>query len=79
MLRLSVFGSRARGDFRPDSDFDVLVDFEPGARVSLFDLADLRSDLADLIGVPVDLVTRGGLKPLIRERILSEARSLYAA
>ena len=79
MLRLSVFGSSARGDFRPDSDFDVLVDFEPGARVSLFDLADLRSDLADLIGVPVDLVTRGGLKPLIRERILSEARSLYAA
>ncbi len=79
VLRLSVFGSSARGDFRPDSDFDVLVDFEPGARVSLFDLADLRSDLADLIGVPVDLVTRGGLKPLIRERILSEARSLYAA
>lgn len=76
---MSVFGSSARGDFRPDSDVDVLVDFEPGARVSLFDLADLSSDLADLVGVPVDLVTRGGLKPLIRERILNEARPLYAA
>lgn len=76
---LALFGSSARGDFRPDSDVDVLVELAANARVSLFDLADLQAELTDLVGVRVDLVTKGGLKPLIRDRVLREARRLYAA
>jgi hypothetical protein len=76
---LSVFGSAARGELRTDSDIDVLVDFLPDAEIGLIEYAGLMLDLSDLIGRKVDLVSRNGLKPLIRGSILSEARSLYAA
>ena len=76
---LSVFGSAARGELRTDSDIDVLVDFLPDAEIGLIEYAGLMLDLSDLIGRIVDLVSRIGLKPLIRGSILREARSLYAA
>ncbi len=76
---LWVFGSTARGDFRPNSDIDVLVEFEVGARVSLLDLADLQFELTGLFGVPVDVATRSALRPAIRARVLSEAQRVYAA
>lgn len=57
---VSVFGSVARGDERPTSDVDFLVDFEPGS--SLFDLLHVADDLEALLGVPVDVVSAGGLK-----------------
>lgn len=57
---VAVFGSVARGDDRPGSDVDFLVDFEPGS--SLFDLMDLQEDLEQLLGVSVDVVSVGGLK-----------------
>ena len=68
---LAVFGSRLRGDHRPDSDLDVLVTFSktPG----LIAFMKLQYELTDLLGVEVDLVTRGGLKPRIGSRILGEA------
>jgi predicted nucleotidyltransferase len=76
---LSFFGSAARGEMRPDSDIDLLVEFLPDAKVDLVDHAGLMLDLAQLLGRKVDLVSKNGLKPLIRASILQEARLLYAA
>lgn len=69
-----VFGSVARGEARPDSDVDFLVDMEPGR--TLFDMGGLLMDLRDLLGLEVDVVTEHGLKPRIRERVLKEAELL---
>jgi len=76
---LAVFGSAARGEMRPDSDIDLLVEFLPEAEVDLFDHAGLMLDLAQLLGRKVDLVSKNGLKPLIRASVLEEARLMYAA
>ena len=62
---LWLFGSALRPDFRPDGDVDVLVDFEPGARVGLFALAHLQRERSDIFGRPVDLVPLRGLKPAV--------------
>ena len=69
-----VFGSVARGEARPDSDVDFLVDMEPGR--TLFDQGGLLMDLRDLLNVQVDVVTEDGLKSRIRERVLKEAELL---
>lgn len=71
---IRVFGSVARGEARPDSDVDFLVDMEPGR--TLLDLGGLLMELRDLLGLDVDVVTEQGLKPRIRERVLKEAESL---
>jgi predicted nucleotidyltransferase len=66
-----VFGSVARGEADEKSDIDLLVDMEPGR--SLFDLGGLLTDLEDLLGCNVDVVTEKGLRDRIRERVLKEA------
>jgi hypothetical protein len=66
-----LFGSVARGEARPDSDIDFLVELEPGR--SLFDLGGMLYELQELLGVEVDIVTRNGLRARIRERVLQEA------
>ena len=76
---LSLFGSAARGEMRPDSDIDLLVEFLPDAQVDLVDYAGLMLDLSELLGRKVDLVSKNGLKPLIRDSVLEEARLVYAA
>jgi len=68
---LYVFGSVARGEARADSDVDVLVDFK--TPISLFEFVRLRRALEELLGHPVDLVTRSALKPEMRDSILREA------
>lgn len=68
---LRVFGSVARGEADQDSDFDFLVEMEPGR--SLFDLGGLQYDLEQLLDCPVDVVTERGLKARIRDRVLREA------
>lgn len=68
---IRVFGSVARGDASATSDVDFLVDLEPGR--SLVDLGGLLMDLAELLGVDVDVVTEAGLAPRVRERVLAEA------
>jgi predicted nucleotidyltransferase len=68
---LRVFGSLARGDADTRSDYDFLVELEPGR--SLFDLGGLQYELERLLGRPVDVVTERGLKPRIRDRVLQEA------
>ena len=72
--RIRVFGSVARGEARPDSDVDFLVDLEPGR--SLFDLGGLLMDLQELLGRKVDVVTMDGLHWYVRDRVLKEAISL---
>ena len=79
VTELSVFGSGARGELRPDSDIDLLVVFDDGARVGLIAFARLRQELSALFGRPVDLVPKDGLKPVLREQVLEESRTLYAA
>ena len=76
---LSLFGSVLRDDFGDESDIDVLVEYEPKARVSLFDMSDLRFELMALFGRNVDLVSKRGLRPGYREHILSTCEHLYAA
>jgi len=69
-----VFGSVARGEARPDSDVDLLVEMEAGR--SLLDLGGLLMDLQALLGREVDVVTDKGLRDRIRARVLQEARPL---
>lgn len=76
---LSLFGSSVRGEMRPDSDIDIMVEFEPGARVGLIRFEFLAEELAALAGRRVDLVTKRGLKPWIRPLVLKDARVVYAA
>ena len=73
--RLSVFGSVARGEERPDSDIDLLAEFSE--RVTLLDLVRAERELADELGRRVDLLTPAALSPHLRDRIESEARVLY--
>ena len=76
---LSLFGSVLRPDFRPDSDVDVLVEFHPGTGVGMLALGRMQRELGQLLGRPVDLVPKAGLKPLVRESVLASAESVYAA
>ena len=76
--RLALFGSVRRDDFRPDSDVDVLVEFESTAMVGMFALADMQYELATLFQHPVDLVLKVGLKPIIRDSVLKSAMVVYA-
>ena len=76
---LSLFGSAARGEMRPDSDIDLLVEFLPNAQVSLIEHAGFMLDLQKLLGRKVDLVSKNGLKPRIRPYVLADAQLLYAA
>ncbi|RMH35237.1 MAG: nucleotidyltransferase [Nitrospirae bacterium] len=77
--RLSLFGSVLREDFHPQSDIDVLVEFEPGAQVGFLTLSRMARELSVILGCPVDLVPRSGLKPVIRNAILREEQVIYAA
>ena len=78
--RLSLFGSVLRRDFGPDSDVDVLVEFEPGGEPTLFTFEDLREELSRILGGrQVDLVTPAALHPLLRDEILGSAVEQYAA
>jgi predicted nucleotidyltransferase len=69
-----IFGSVARREDGPGSDIDFLVDLEPGRNI--FDLGALLVDLRDLLHSPVDLVESSCLHPVIRDRVLAEAKPL---
>jgi hypothetical protein len=76
---LALFGSMLRQEHHPDSDVDLLVSFQPGARVTFLTLARMQRELEALWGRKVDLVPKDGLKPVIRDHVLATARVLYAA
>jgi len=67
-----LFGSRARGDNRDDSDTDIMVELAPDARVSVYDYVGLKNYIAGLFDGPVDVVTRDSLKPYLRPAATSE-------
>lgn len=71
---IRLFGSVARGDARPESDVDLLVDLEPGR--SLLDVIAIKQDLEEILGRPVDVVTEAALSPYLRQRVLAEAIAL---
>jgi predicted nucleotidyltransferase len=78
--KLAFFGSVLRDDFTPESDIDVLVEFEPGARVGLFDLYDMEQELSRLLGgKKVDMNTPRSLSKYFREEVLTQAEVYYAA
>ena len=77
--RLSVFGSVLREDFGPDSDIDVLVEFEPGHVPGLIRLAGMESELGEILGRKVDLLTRMSVSPHFRDRVLKDAVPLHDA
>jgi predicted nucleotidyltransferase len=76
---LSLFGPAARGGMRPDSDLDIIVEFDPGARVGLIKFVSFAEEMEALTGRSVDLVTRRGLKPWVRPAVLKDAKVIYAA
>jgi predicted nucleotidyltransferase len=75
---LSLFGSVLRDDFRPGSDIDVLVEFEPEARIGL-KFFKIEDELTELLGRRVDLTTKDGLHTLIRNDVLAKRMVVYAA
>ena len=70
ITKLGIFGSYARGEQTETSDVDILVDYEKAPTLSK--LVDLRTYLSELMDMKVDLVTKNGLKPRIRERVLAD-------
>lgn len=76
--KLSVFGSVVRDDFGPDSDIDVLYQFEPD-HIPGWDIVTIEEELSVLLGREVDFVSEKYLNRWIRDRVLAEAEVLYAA
>ncbi|MBW1918568.1 MAG: nucleotidyltransferase family protein [Deltaproteobacteria bacterium] len=74
--RLFLFGSVLRDDFGPDSDVDVLIEFEPG-HIPGLDFFDLEAELSELLGYKVDLHTPGFLSRYFRDQVKAEAELLY--
>jgi predicted nucleotidyltransferase len=76
--RLSIFGSSLKGTRRPDSDLDLIAEFQPGSTPG-FAFVRLAEELSKLFGMQVDLHTAGSLSRYFRGEVLSEAKELYAA
>jgi predicted nucleotidyltransferase len=72
----ALFGSRVRGDHRPDSDIDILIEIAPDAPVGLFEYVAITQYLADLFPAPVDVANRSTLKPFVRPT--AEREAVYA-
>lgn len=75
--KLSLFGSIIRDDFKPDSDIDVLVEFEPGYTASLLKMAGLELELTEALGHKVDLRTPAELSKYFREDVLHHCEVQY--
>jgi predicted nucleotidyltransferase len=76
--RLALFGSVLHGDFRSDSDVDVLVEFEPDSIPGLLGMAHIERELSDILGRKVDLRTPEDLSRYFRQAVLKEAEVQYA-
>ncbi len=72
VVRLSQFGSTARGEAGPESDVDLLAAYHKSRRLSLLDLIGIEIRLAELLGVKVDLIEEGTLKPRVQRSVAPE-------
>ncbi|NEQ34614.1 MAG: nucleotidyltransferase family protein [Leptolyngbya sp. SIO4C5] len=72
VIRLGIFGSYVRGEQTPESDVDVLVEFDPNFRFGLFTFCELENQISEALGKKVDLVMKDALKPHLGDRILQE-------
>jgi hypothetical protein len=72
----ALFGSRARGDNRPDSDIDIMIEVNPTARIGVYEYVALKDYIAELFDGPVDVVSREGLKPYVGPAATTDA--IYA-
>jgi predicted nucleotidyltransferase len=79
IAELSLFGSALRPDFRPDSDVDILVEFQPEIRVGFMAFSRMQRELSELLQRRVDLVSKKGLKPVLARQVLQQRQLLYAA
>jgi hypothetical protein len=77
--KLALFGSILRDDFRPDSDVDMLVEFEPGCTVGLIRMAGIERELSEIVGRKVDLRTPQDLSRYFREEVVESAEVQFAA
>jgi uncharacterized protein len=69
-----IFGSRARGTNRPDSDLDLFIDYDPTIKIpNLFRLMQLEDEISEALGIPVTITTRAALHPLMKDRIERDA------
>lgn len=75
--RLALFGSRLKGTARPDSDVDLLVEFEPGRVPGLIELSRIEIDLGQVLGQKVDLRTAADLSRHFRDEVIASARTVY--
>ena len=76
VVHAALFGSRARGDARPDSDTDIMIEIDPAARIGVYEYVGLKEFIASLFDGPVDVVNRDGLKPYIKPAATADA--IYA-
>ena len=76
---LALFGSVLRDDFGPDSDVDVLVEFEPNAHIGYLGFFRLQDELVELFGREVDLFTANSLRPFARKTAIQNKAVIYAA
>ncbi len=76
IIHAALFGSRARGDNRPDSDTDIMIEVDPDAHITVYDYVGLKEFIASLFDGPVDVVSRDGLKPYVRPAATADA--IYA-
>lgn len=79
IIRVSAYGSVLRADFRPDSDIDLLVEFEPGRTPGMLTIAGIELELEALLGHPVEIRTYGDLSRYFRDDVRDNAKELSAA
>lgn len=73
VAHVALFGSRARGEECPDSDTDIMIEFDRSGRITVFDYAGLKDDIAEMFDGPVDVVNCDGLKPYVKPAVTADA------
>ncbi|MEI7425998.1 MAG: nucleotidyltransferase domain-containing protein [Candidatus Moraniibacteriota bacterium] len=77
ILKVSLFGSHAYGNPRPDSDVDILIEFLPNASIGFFKFFDTQYNFEDFTGKKVDLLTPESLSKYFREKVIAKAETIY--